>query len=259
MPKLAANLSLLFREHAFPERFAAAAQAGFGAVEFQFPYEWNDAMLARAAREAGVSVVLHNLPAGHAASGELGIACLPGREQEFRAGVERALDYARAFGCPRLNCLAGIAPPGIPRDRLEDTLVNNLRFAARHLASEGIELMVEPVNTRTVPGFFMCRSEDALRIIDAAGEPNIRLQYDIFHMQVMEGDLSSRIEALLPRIGHMQLADAPGRNEPGTGEINFPNLLAHIDRIGYSGWIGCEYHPARDTLSGLVWARPYLS
>jgi hydroxypyruvate isomerase len=258
MPKLAANLSMLFREHAFPDRFAAAARAGFRAVEFQFPYEWHETALSRAARDADLLVVLHNLPAGDTASGELGIACLPGREQEFRDGVERALRYARAFDCSRLNCLAGIAPAGIERDRLAETLANNLRFAARRLAAEGIELMVEPVNTRTVPGFFLSGSRDALAIIDAAGEPNIRLQYDIFHMQVMEGDLSSRIEALLPRIGHMQLADSPGRNEPGTGEINFSNLLAHIDRVGYEGWVGCEYHPARDTLSSLGWARPYL-
>ncbi len=258
MPKLAANLSLLFREHAFPDRFSAAARVGFRAVEFQFPYEWSETALAHAARDAGLEVVLHNLPAGNTAAGELGIACLPGRESEFREGVEHALRYARAFGCRRLNCLAGIAPAGIAPRRLAETLATNLRFAARRLAVDGIDLMVEPVNTRTVPGFFLCRSQDTLDVMDAAGEPNVRLQYDIFHMQVMEGDLSSRIETLLHRIGHIQLADAPGRNEPGTGEINFSNLLAHVDRIGYEGWIGCEYHPARDTLSSLGWARPYL-
>ncbi len=258
MPKLAANLSLLFREWPFPDRFAAAARAGFRHVECQFPYEWPAADLAQAARDAGVNVVLHNLPAGDLAAGEIGIACHPGREAEFRAGIEKAIDYARQLCCPRLNCLAGIAPRGANRDALLATLVRNLRYASARLAEEGIELLLEPLNTRSVPDFFLSRSDAAIELFDRVDTPNLRLQYDVFHMQIMEGDLANRIERLLPRIGHIQIADVPRRNEPGTGEINFPFLLRHIDSLGYSGWIGCEYNPSGDTVSGLGWAKPYL-
>ena len=258
MPKLAANISMLFRELHFQDRFAAAARAGFRHVECQFPYEWPAAMLAQAARGAGVNVVLHNLPAGDLAAGELGIACHPGREEEFRAGTERAIDYARQLGCTRLNCLAGIAPSGIDRNALLATLVRNLRWAAARLSEEGIELLVEPLNTRTVPNFFLNRSDAAVELFELVASPNLRLQYDVFHMQIMEGDLANRIERLLPRIGHIQIADVPRRNEPGTGEINYPFLLDHIDRLGYAGWIGCEYNPSGDTVSSLGWARPYL-
>lgn len=258
MPKLAANLSMLFTEDSFPERFAAAARAGFRYVEFQFPYEWEAPRLARSARDAGVEVVLHNLPAGDPARGELGIACLPGREGEFREGVELALEYARELRCPRLNCLAGIAPGGVDPAVLRATLVANLRYAAARLAEEHVVLLVEPLNTRSVPGFFLHHSAAAIELLDAAGAANLQLQYDIFHMQIMEGDLAHRIERLLPRIGHIQLADVPRRNEPGTGEINFPFLLRRIDSLGYEGWIGCEYNPSADTLSSLAWAKPYL-
>jgi len=258
MPKLAANLSLLFREHPFSERFAAAARAGFRYVEIQLPYEWEAPSLARAAREAGVEVVLHNLPAGDLARGELGIACLPGREDEFKEGVELALEYAAELRCPRLNCLAGIAPAGVDPAVLRATLVANLRYAAARLAEERVTLLVEPLNTRSVPNFFLHHSAAAIELFDAAGAANLQLQYDIFHMQIMEGDLAHRIERLLPRIGHIQLADVPERNEPGTGELNFPFLLEHIDRLGYGGWIGCEYNPSADTLSSLAWAKPYL-
>lgn len=258
MPKLAANLSLLFREVDFPARFAAAAAAGFRHVEFQFPYEWDPRLLARSAREAGVEVVLHNLPGGDLPAGELGIACLPGRQAEFRAGLEQAIAYAKALGCPRLNCLAGIAPAGVARAQLFATLTENLRHAARRLAEEGLMLLVEPLNTRSVPGFLLDRSDAALELFAAVGAPHPRLQCDLFHMQIMEGDLTRRLERLLPHIGHIQIADVPGRNEPGTGELNFPFLLSHIDRLGYRGWIGCEYNPSGDTLSSLAWARPYL-
>jgi hydroxypyruvate isomerase len=258
MPRLAANLSLLFAEHAFPERFAAAARAGFRFVEYQFPYAWPAAELAARARAASLDVVLHNLPAGDAAKGDRGIACLPGRENEFREGVELAIEYARAAGCPRLNCLAGIAPADVARERLQEVLVENLRHAAGRLGAEGIRLLIEPINPRTVPGFFLNTSREAEAIIEAAGVDNLAIQYDLFHMQIVEGDLAMTVERLLPKIGHMQLADVPGRHEPGTGEINFPWLLAHIDRLGYSGWMGCEYNPQGETVAGLTWARPYL-
>jgi len=256
MPKLAANLSTLFPEREFLGRFAAARAAGFRYVEYQFPYAHAPQELAAAARDAGVQVVLHNLPAGDFARGERGIACLPARQRDFKDAVERAIAYAKAVNCPRLNCLAGLAP--VDREHL-DTLVANVRHAARRLGEVGIELVIEPLNTRSVPGFFLTRSAQAIDVLNAAGEANARLQYDLFHMQIMEGDLARTLERLLARIGHVQIADVPDRHEPGTGEINFDFLLRHLDAIGYSGWVGCEYNPRGDTLQGLTWAKPYLS
>jgi hydroxypyruvate isomerase len=256
MPKLAANLSTLFPEISFLERFAAARAAAFRYVEYQFPYAWQPQEVGQAARAAGVQVVLHNLPAGDLARGERGIACLPGREREFREGVERAIEYAMAVGCKRLNCIAGLAPA----DRAHfDVLVANVRHAARRLGEVGIELVIEPINARSVPGFFLTRSAQAVDVLNAAGEANARIQYDVFHMQIMEGDLACTLERLLGRIGHIQIADVPERHEPGTGEINYDFLLAHLDRLGYSGWVGCEYNPRGDTREGLTWAKPYLS
>ena len=255
MPKLAANLSLLFPQLDFLDCFAAARAAGFRYVEYQFPYAWPAAEIARRAQDAGVQVVLHNLPAGDMARGERGIGCLPGRSREFRDGVERALEYASAVGCARLNCIAGLAP--VDRSHF-DTLVANVRHAARRLGEAGIELVIEPINTRSVPGFFLTRSAQAIDVLNAAGEANAFLQYDAFHMQIMEGDLARTVERLLGRIGHIQIADVPDRHEPGTGEINFAFLLAHLDAIGYSGWVGCEYNPRGDTLEGLKWAQTYL-
>jgi hydroxypyruvate isomerase len=256
MPRLAANLSTLFPEIPFLERFPAAARAGFRYVEYQFPYEWPADELARRARDAGVEVVLHNLPAGDFAGGERGIACLPGREREFRHSLEKAIAYATAVACPRLNCLAGLAPVDAEHFAV---LADNVRFAARQLGAAGIRLTLEPINTRTVPGFFLSRSAQAIDVLNAAGEGNAFLQYDCFHMQIMEGDLARSVERLLPRIGHIQIADVPERHEPGSGEINFDFLLRRLDVLGYSGWVGCEYNPKGDTLEGLKWARPYLS
>jgi hydroxypyruvate isomerase len=259
VPRLAANLSLLFPQIPFPERFAAAAKAGFKYVEYQFPYALGSAReIAERARGAGVEVVLHNLPGGDAAKGDRGIACLPNRVAEFREGVERAIEYASAAGCLRLNTLAGVAPEGVEKEKLRETLIENLRFAADKLKAAGLTLLTEPCNPRTIPGFFLSGSKDGIEIIDAVRAPNLLLQYDIFHMQIVEGDLARTIERLLPRIGHMQLADVPDRHEPGTGEINYGWLLAEIDRLGYQGWIGCEYLPRGDTLQGLAWAKPYL-
>ena len=258
MPKLAANLSLLFPSISFLDRFAAAARAGFRGVEYQFPYAFAAADVAARASAAGIEAVLHNLPAGDASRGDRGIACLPQRVSEFREGVERAIEYARAVRCPRLNCLAGVVPPQAPRGRHFDTLVENVRFAAARLKAAGLALMLEAINTRSVPGFFVANTRQALEVLDAAGADNAFLQYDIFHMQIMEGDLARSIERLLPRIGHLQLADVPDRHEPGTGEVNFDFLLRHVDRIGYTGWIGCEYNPLGNTVEGLAWAKPFL-
>ncbi len=256
MPRLAANVSMLFPELPFLERFAAARAAGFRYVEYQFPYAWQAAEVARGARDAGVEVVLHNLPAGDMTKGERGIACLPGREAEFRDAVERGIEYAKAAGCPRVNCLAGIAAA----DQIHfETFVKNLRHAARRFAEAGLQLLVEPISTRAVPGFFLTRSAQAVDVLNAVSEPNAFIQYDAYHMQIMEGDLAFTLERLHARIGHVQIADVPGRHEPGSGEINFAFLLAHLDAIGYAGWVGCEYNPAGDTLEGLKWARPYLS
>jgi hydroxypyruvate isomerase len=256
MPKLAANVSMLFPQLDFLDRFAAARKAGFRHVEYQFPYAHDAAEVARRARDAGVEVVLHNLPPGDYARGERGIACLAGREREFRESVARGIEYAKAARCPRLNCLAGLAPVD---EEHRAVLVANLRYAARKLGEAGLQLMIEPINTRSVPGFFLTGSRQAVDVLNAVGEGNAFVQYDLFHMQIMEGDLAATIERLLPRIGHMQVADVPARNEPGTGEINFEFLLRHIDRLGYSGWIGCEYNPRGDTVEGLKWARAYLS
>lgn len=255
MPKLCANLTMLFNEVDFLDRFEAAAKAGFEGVEYLFPYAYDKAQLADALAGHGLTQVLHNLPAGDWGKGERGIACLPGRNGEFRDGVGRAIEYATALGCRQVNCLAGIAPEGVDAEQLTDTLVDNLKFAAGELGKAGIGLLLEPCNTRDIPGFFVNRSAQALRIMDAVGSDNLRLQYDIYHMQVMEGDLSHTIQRLLPRIGHMQLADNPGRNEPGTGEINYPFLFGFIDGLGYDGWIGCEYKPRAGTDQGLGWMK----
>jgi hydroxypyruvate isomerase len=259
MPKIAANLSLLYPQLPFTERFAAAAKSGFRYVEYQFPYAFGGAReIADAARAAKVEVVLHNLPAGDAAKGDRGIACQPARIGEFREGVDRAIEYAKAVGCPRLNALAGIPSQGLDREKAKQTLIENLRYAAGKLKAAGLMLLTEPCNTRTIPGFLLNTSREGIEVIDAAGADNLMLQYDVFHMQIVEGDLAKTIERLLARIGHIQIADVPDRNEPGTGEINFPWLLAHIDRLGYQGWIGAEYIPKGDTAEGLKWAAPYL-
>jgi hydroxypyruvate isomerase len=257
MPKLCANLSFLFNEHAFIDRFAAAAKAGFKAVEYLFPYDYPKEQLAEQLGKHGLVQMLYNLPAGDWAGGERGIACHPGRVGEFQDSVGKAIEYAQALGCKQLNCLAGICPDA-PEDRQRAAFVANLKFAALKLKEAGIKLLIEPINTIDIPGFYLTRSKQALDIIDEVGSDNLFLQYDIYHMQVMEGDLARTIEKNLARIPHMQLADNPGRYEPGTGEINYSFLLAHIDRIGYGGWIGCEYKPKTTTEASLGWARAYL-
>jgi hydroxypyruvate isomerase len=257
MVKLAANLSMMFQDLQFLDRFDAAKAAGFSGVEFLFPYDHDLADVASRARKCGLEVVLFNLPAGDWAGGERGIGALPDRVEEFRAGVAKGLDYARALGCPRLHLMAGKAPASA---ECRSTLVANIVHAAELAAADGVEILIEPINTRVdIPGYFYGTTDEALSVMDEAARDNVRLQYDIYHMQIMEGDLARTIERLLPRIGHMQLADNPGRAEPGSGEINYSWLLNHIDTLGYDGWIGCEYRPAADTTSGLRWARDYLN
>jgi hydroxypyruvate isomerase len=258
MPKFAANLTMLFNDVDFVDRFKAAKEAGFKGVEYLFPYPYRASELAERLHEHGLAQVLHNLPAGDWSKGERGIACIPGREAEFREGVDRAIEYATALRCPQLNCLAGIAPKDVAAETLRDTFVANIAFAARKLKASGIRLLIEPCNTRDIPGFYLNRSGQALELIDAAGSDNVFLQYDIYHMQVMEGDLAPTIERNLASIRHMQLADNPGRHEPGSGEINYEFLFDFIDRLGYTGWIGCEYKPATTTREGLGWVAPYL-
>ena len=258
MPKLAANLSMLFTERGFLERFSAAASAGFRAVEYQYPSEHKAEDLAAAARDAGVEVVLHNMPRGEAARGEHGTACVPGREQRFREDLEHAIGYAKAAGCRQLHCMAGVIPPGADRERYHAVYAANLRHASARLRAEGMRVLIEPLSERTVAGCFLSSSAQAARVVEELGADNVFIQYDLFHMQVMEGNLSATIERLLPKIGHLQIADVPGRHEPGTGELNFGFLLERIDRLGYAGWIGCEYNPRGDTVEGLRWAKPYL-
>jgi hydroxypyruvate isomerase len=253
MPRFAANLTMLFNEVPFLDRFERAAKAGFDAVEFLFPYAFPVNELKMRLADNGLKLVLHNLPAGNWDAGERGLACLPDRVDEFRAGVARAIEYAGALGAPQLNCLAGKAPAQVEDAKLRATLVANLRFAADQLGAAGIKLVMEPINVYDIPGFYVNRTAHALGLLDEAGSANAFLQYDIYHMQRTEGELAATLQRCLPRIAHIQIADNPGRNEPGTGEIDYRFLFRHLDRIGYAGWVGCEYKPAGATEAGLDW------
>jgi hydroxypyruvate isomerase len=253
MPRFAANLTMLFGEKPFLDRFAAAKAAGFSGVEYLFPYDYDKADLREQLDEHGLMQVLHNLPAGNWAAGERGIAILPDRVDEFRDGVARAIGYAKALDCRQLNCLVGIAPRDADPFEMNEVLVENLRFAADALARERIKLLVEPINTLDIPGFFLNKTEQAVQLIADVRSSNLFIQYDIYHMQVMEGDIARSLQKHLPRIAHVQLADNPGRNEPGTGEINYPFLFRHLDTLGYRGWVGCEYKPKTTTVDGLGW------
>ena len=253
MPQFAANLTMLFTEVPFLERFGRAAQAGFKAVEFLFPYAWPAEEIRQHLDANGLTLVLHNLPAGNWDAGERGIACHPDRISEFREGVGQAIAYACALGVSQVNCLAGKAPVGIADTVLRQTFVENLRFAAAALKKSGLRLLIEPINTFDIPGFYLNYTAQAVSILDEVGADNAFVQYDIYHAQRMEGELAATMQKYLPRIGHIQLADNPGRNEPGTGEINYPFLFNHLDNIGYNGWIGCEYKPATTTEAGLQW------
>ena len=256
MIRFSANLTMLFSDVDFLDRFERAAKAGFKAVEYMFPYPYRKDDLSERLQKHGLQQVLFNLPAGDWVAGDRGLACLPGREGEFRNGVGLAIEYATALGCPLVNCLVGKAPGGAP-EKARRTLIDNLRFAATALEKEKIRLLVEPLNIRDMPGFYLCGTANALKLIEEVNHPNLWLQYDIYHMQVTEGNLMQTIQENFKRIAHIQLADNPGRNEPGTGEINFPNIFRFLDKMGYTGWIGCEYKPLGKTEEGLAWMKPY--
>ena len=257
MPTFAANLSMLFTEAPFIERFGRAARAGFRAVEVQFPYVEPAEAIRKELDAHGLTMVLHNLPAGDWAAGDRGLACQPARVAEFRAGVPKAIEYAKVLGVRKINCLAGKPHPGTDDATTRATLVENLRFAARALAAEGIDLMVEAVNDIDVPGFYLKRSAQTLEVLDEVGEPNAYLQYDIYHAQRMEGEIVGTLRKHRGRIGHIQIAENPGRNEPGTGELNWAFIFAELDRLGWPTPIGAEYKPATTTEAGLGWLQQF--
>ncbi|RZI88926.1 MAG: hydroxypyruvate isomerase family protein [Variovorax sp.] len=265
MPKFAANLSFLYNELPFLDRFEAAAKDGFRAVEYLFPYEWQPHEIVRRLKDNGLQQVLFNAPPGDWDKGDRGIACLPGREAEFRAGIVKALDYAQALSCPRVHVMAGLVPDGTIRDALQGVYITNLRWAAVEAAKRGIGLLIEPINTRDIPRFFLNRQDQAHAVIDAVGALNLQVQMDLYHCQIVEGDVAMKLRQYLPtgRVGHLQIASVPERNEPDGGELNYGYLFALIDELsangGWDGWIGCEYRPRSNAHDGLGWARGMLS
>ena len=257
MPKFAANLSMMFNEVDFLDRFKAAADVGFKGVEYLFPYAWPAADLKDRLDDNGLVQALFNMPPGDWDAGERGIASLPGRQSEFQDGVGRALEYADILGCAQIHSMAGIMPADADEEAYLETYVENLRFAAAACGKAGLRLLIEPINTRDMPGYFMNRSGQALQVIETVGSDFLFLQYDIYHMQIMEGSLATTIEANRDIIRHFQIAAVPGRNEPDGGEINYPFLFRHIDALGYDGWTGLEYKPRAGTVEGLGWAKEY--
>ena len=266
MPRFAANLSMLYPEHDFLDRFKAAADDGFRAVEFLFPYAYLASDLARRLADNGLAQVLFNMPPGDWGKGERGLACLPGREAEFRAGVERALEFAETLQCPRVHVMAGLAPAGVERARLQATYEANLAFASAQAAKAKRDVLIEPINTRDIPGFFLNRQDEAHRVVQAVGAPNLKVQMDLYHCQIVEGDVAMKIKQYLPtgRVGHFQIAGVPMRHEPDLGELHHPYLFEVIDEVsaacGWQGWVGCEYRPARGavpngTTAGLGWLK----
>jgi hydroxypyruvate isomerase len=259
MPNFAANLSMMFTEVPFLDRFGAAARAGFNAVEFLFPYDYPAAQLQEIISRHSLQVVLFNLPPGDWGAGDRGLACDPARVGECRDGVGAALAYAQALGVTQVHMMAGVRPRGVNDETMRETYLDNLTFAARELGAHGLRLMVEAINSRDVPGFYINTSRQALDLIHYANQPNVFFQYDVYHMQIMEGDLAATIKKHLAAIGHIQVANPPFRHEPSdTGEINFPFLFKWLDEIGYAGWIGCEYRPMGTTEAGLHWVKGYL-
>ncbi len=257
MPKFSANLSFLYQDLAFLDRFAAAAKDGFGALEYLGPYAEPKEKVADTLQANGLKQALFNVPSGDWAGGERGIACLPDRIEEFRSGISLALDYAKALACPQVNVISGLVPKGADLETLEKVLVENLKYAARLTADAGVKLLIEPINLRDIPGFFLSNTDHAERILEKVGSDNLYIQYDFYHMQIMQGDLIPTFTRLKDRIAHVQIADNPGRNEPGTGEINYGFILSELDRLGYDGWVGCEYKPKAGTSEGLGWMKPY--
>jgi 2-dehydrotetronate isomerase len=257
VPKFAANLSFIFQEVGFLDRFAAAAACGFKAVEYLAPYDYPPEVITEQLNRHGLEQALFNMPPGDWVAGERGIGALPGREEEFRAGVDTALDYAKATNCRILHAMAGVLPPGQDPAAAERTYVANLRYAADRLAAANLTLVIEPINTRDIPGYFLNTTTQAMAIIERVGRANLKLQLDLYHVQIVEGDLAHRIRALAGHYPHVQIAGNPGRHEPDVGEINYPFLFDLLDEIGYSGWIGCEYRPKVETRAGLGWAKHY--
>ena len=255
MPKFSANLTFLFTELPFMDRFEAAANAGFKAVEYMAPYPYAADALQAALKANDLVQALFNLPVGDWDNGERGMACIPGREAEFKNGVATAITYAQALDCKKINCLSGKLPPGVSREAATATLIDNLKYAAAELKGACIMLVMEPINSYDIPGYFVNRTVEALAILDAVGSDNLFIQYDVYHAQRMEGELGATLSQQRSRIGHIQIADNPGRNEPGTGEINYTWLLKHIDATGYDGWVGCEYKPKTTTAAGLGWMK----
>ncbi|HXU56849.1 MAG TPA: 2-oxo-tetronate isomerase [Casimicrobiaceae bacterium] len=265
MPKFAANLSMLYPELEFLDRFAAAARDGFNAVEFLFPYAFEPREIAARLRDNGLQQVLFNAPPGDWDAGERGLACLPKRGQEFRAGISKALDYAEILHCPRVHVMAGIVPAGTARETLYPVYIEQLRWAAVEAARRGIDVLIEPINTRDIPGFFLNRQDQAHKVLDDVGISSLKVQMDLYHCQIVEGDLATKLRRYVPtgNVGHIQIAGVPGRHEPDVGEVNYPYLFALLDELAYGGWVGCEYRPrygvqAGGTSAGLAWLAPYL-
>ena len=259
MPRLAANLTMMYTEHPFLDRYAAAARDGFSGVEFLFPYEFAAAELKSRLEAHGLTQALFNAPPGDWAAGERGIASLPGREGEFERGFDQALEYAAALGNRSLHVMAGLIRPEQDRAAHREAYLKNLAAAARAAASAGITVVIEPINTRDIPGFFLNRQDEAQAICAEVGAENLKVQFDIYHCQIVEGDIAVKLERDMPGIGHIQIAGVPDRHEPDLGELNYPYLFERIDALGYAGWIGCEYRPKAGTSAGLGWARPYLA
>ena len=257
MPRFAANLTMMFNEAPFLDRFAAAAQAGFRGVEFLFPYEYPAAAIKSKLRENGLELALFNLPPGDFASGERGLACLPGREADFQTAVEKALDYARHLGATRLHAMAGIVPPGVSREACRSTYIQNLGYAAARCAEQSVTLLIEAINARDIPGYFLNTQADSAAVCEEVAAPNLKMQMDCYHMQIVEGDLEVKLRKYASRCGHIQIAGVPKRHEPDTGEVHYPHIFRLLDGIGYAGWVGCEYRPAGKTLDGLRWFTEY--
>ena len=265
MPKFAANLSMLYPEFDFLDRFEAAARDGFKAVECQFPYAWEAGDIAARLKGNDLQIILLNAATGEFDGGQRGMACLPGRDAEFQAGIGHALKYATALGCKRIHVMAGLLPAGRDRASLYDTYTSRLRWAAQEAGREGIDIMIEPINTRDVPGFFLNRQDHAHQVIKDVAERNLKVQMDLYHCQIVEGDVSTKLRQYLPggNVGHIQIAGVPDRHEPDLGELNHPYLFSVLDELGYDGWVGCEYRPragmqSGGTSAGLGWLKPYL-
>ncbi|MFN4311278.1 MAG: 2-oxo-tetronate isomerase [Ferrovibrio sp.] len=257
MPRFAANLSFLFQDIPFLDRFPAAAEQGFTAVEFMFPYDHAPAAVAAAMRDAGLQVALFNAPPGDWGAGERGLAALPARRSDFRAAMARAFEYAAALNCPRIHVVAGIEPARADRRALEACYMDNLAWAAEQASSAGLLLLIEPINRRDIPGFFLNDFDFAQKVIEEVRAPNLRLQFDIYHAQIIHGDITRRLERQIPWIGHIQIANPPDRREPGNGEIDYRYIFQRLDALGYDGWVGCEYRPEGDTVASLGWIREY--